>query len=166
MYRNVLFDLYGTLIDIHTDEKKRYLWQNMSEFFRAYGAYYTPASLKHAYLTYVSQLEAQLGGPYPEIQLELVFLQLYLDKGIHADSALIQHTGTMFRTVSREQQFHKSRVGFAAACVRRIQNAVEERQKSGHLHFLLRRHSVFFGRRLPQTRPDFYGTAAHDIRTG
>lgn len=103
MYRNVLFDLYGTLIDIHTDEKKRYLWQKMSEFFRAYGAYYTPSSLKHTYLTYVSQLETQLGGPYPEIQLELVFLQLWLDKGIHADSALIQHTGTMFRTISRSR---------------------------------------------------------------
>lgn len=103
MYRNVLFDLYGTLIDIHTDEKKGYLWQKMSEFFRAYGAYYTPASLRHAYFSYVTQLESQLGGPYPEIQLELVFLQLYLDKGIHADPALIQHMGTMFRTISRSR---------------------------------------------------------------
>lgn len=103
MYRNVLFDLYGTLIDIHTDETKGYLWQKMSDFFRAYGAFYTPAALKHAYLHYVAQLEAQLGGPYPEIQLELVFLQLYLDKGIHADPALIQSTGTAFRTISRSR---------------------------------------------------------------
>lgn len=103
MYCNVLFDLYGTLIDIHTDEKKRRLWQDMSDFFRAYGAYYTPVSLKRAYFNYVAQLESQLGGPYPEIQLELVFLQLYLDKGIHADPALIQHTGTMFRTISRSR---------------------------------------------------------------
>ena len=103
MYRNVLFDLYGTLIDIHTDEKKGYLWQKMSEFFRAYGAYYTPAALKQAYLGYIAQLESQLGGPYPEIQLELVFLQLYLDKGIHADPALIQSTGTAFRTISRSR---------------------------------------------------------------
>ncbi|MDE5819141.1 MAG: HAD family hydrolase [Lachnospiraceae bacterium] len=103
MYRNVLFDLYGTLVDIHTDEKKRYLWQKMSDFFRAYGAYYTPTALRKAYLHYVTQLESQLGGPYPEIQIELVFLQLYLDKGIHADPALIQSTGTAFRTISRSR---------------------------------------------------------------
>lgn len=103
MYRNVLFDLYGTLVDIHTDEKKRYLWQKMSDFFRAYGAYYTPTALRQAYLHYVTQLESQLGGPYPEIQIELVFLQLYLDKGIHADPALIQSTGTAFRTISRSR---------------------------------------------------------------
>ena len=103
MYRNVLFDLYGTLVDIHTDEKKRYLWQKMSDFFRAYGAYYTPTSLRQAYLHYVTQLESQLEGPHPEIQIELVFLQLYLDKGIHADPALIQSTGTAFRTISRSR---------------------------------------------------------------
>lgn len=103
MYRNVLFDLYGTLVDIHTDEKKRYLWQKMSDFFRAYGAYYTPTALRQAYLHYVTQLESQLEGPYPEIQIELVFLQLYLDKGIHADPALIQSTGTVFRTISRSR---------------------------------------------------------------
>lgn len=103
MYRHVLFDLYGTLLDIHTDEQKRYLWQKMSDFFRAYGAYYTPTALRRAYLHYTAQLEAQLGGPYPEIQLELVFLQLYLDKGIHADPALIQSTGTAFRTISRSR---------------------------------------------------------------
>ena len=103
MYRNVLFDLYGTLVDIHTDEKKRYLWQKMSDFFRAYGAYYTPTALRQAYLHYVTQLESQLGGPHPEIQIELVFLQLYLDKGIHADPALIRSTGTAFRTISRSR---------------------------------------------------------------
>ena len=103
MSRNVLFDLYGTLVDIHTDEKKRYRWQKMSDFFRAYGAYYTPTALRKAYLHYVTQLESQLGGPYPEIQIELVFLQLYLDKGIHADPALIQSTGTAFRTISRSR---------------------------------------------------------------
>ncbi len=103
MYRNVLFDLYGTLLDIHTDESKRYLWQKMADYFRAYGAYYTPASLRQAYLHTVRSLEAQLGGPYPEIQLELVFFALYRNKGIEADPALIQSTGTAFRTISRSR---------------------------------------------------------------
>ena len=27
MYQNYIFDLYGTLVDIHTNEKKAYLWE-------------------------------------------------------------------------------------------------------------------------------------------
>ena len=33
MYQNYIFDLYGTLVDIHTNEKKAYLWEKMSLFF-------------------------------------------------------------------------------------------------------------------------------------
>ena len=33
MYQNYIFDLYGTLVDIHTNEKKAYLWKKMSLFF-------------------------------------------------------------------------------------------------------------------------------------
>lgn len=102
-YKNVIFDLYGTLLDIHTNENKAYLWEKMSELFRAYGAYYTPASLKKAYLEYVHLFESQLDGPYPEIQLELVFYQLLRDKGIEADPALISHIGITFRTISRSR---------------------------------------------------------------
>lgn len=102
-YQNVIFDLYGTLLDIHTNESKSYLWEKMSELFRAYGAYYTPVSLRESYKDCVSQFEKQLSGPYPEIQLELVFYKLYADKGIQADPALITHTGITFRTISRSR---------------------------------------------------------------
>lgn len=102
-YQNVIFDLYGTLLDIHTNEQKSYLWQKMSELFRAYGAYYTPAALKEAYHEYVRLFESQISGPYPEIQLELVFYQLFEDRGIQADQTLIKHTGITFRTISRSR---------------------------------------------------------------
>ena len=32
MYQNYIFDLYGTLVDIHTNEKKAYLWKELSLF--------------------------------------------------------------------------------------------------------------------------------------
>ena len=32
MYQNYIFDLYGTLVDIHTNEKKAYLWKKLSLF--------------------------------------------------------------------------------------------------------------------------------------
>ncbi len=33
MYRNCIFDLYGTLVDIHTDEVKPELWEKLALFY-------------------------------------------------------------------------------------------------------------------------------------
>ena len=38
MYENYVFDLYGTLVDINTDEGKNSLWKQMSIFYGYYGA--------------------------------------------------------------------------------------------------------------------------------
>ena len=49
MYKNYIFDLYGTLIDIKTNENKPYLWQKVADFYRFHGADYTPQELKKEY---------------------------------------------------------------------------------------------------------------------
>ena len=33
-YENYIFDLYGTLVDIHTDEEKTELWEKLAQFLR------------------------------------------------------------------------------------------------------------------------------------
>ena len=38
-YENYVFDLYGTLVDIHTDEEPRELWEKLVLFFGYYGAH-------------------------------------------------------------------------------------------------------------------------------
>ena len=37
MYDNIIFDLYGTLIDIHTDEEDIAVWKHMCEFYAEHG---------------------------------------------------------------------------------------------------------------------------------
>ena len=32
-YQNYIFDLYGTLVDIHTDENKASLWKKIAVYF-------------------------------------------------------------------------------------------------------------------------------------
>lgn len=44
-----IFDLYGTLVDIHTDEEKEELWEKLSLFYRYYGADYEPEELQTAF---------------------------------------------------------------------------------------------------------------------
>lgn len=60
MYQNYIFDLYGTLVDIHTNEKKAYLWKKMSLFFGMKGAAYEPKELRMAYETKIKEQEAAL----------------------------------------------------------------------------------------------------------
>lgn len=86
-YQHCIFDLYGTLVDIHTDEASPRLWARMAEFYRRRGAVYQPGELRTAYFRLVRQLE---GGAsprqdgheaHPEIQIERVFRRLYEEKG-------------------------------------------------------------------------------------
>ena len=36
-YENYIFDLYGTLIDIHTDEGEQKLWKALAKYYRQNG---------------------------------------------------------------------------------------------------------------------------------
>ena len=87
MYQNYIFDLYGTLVDIHTNEKKAYLWKKMSLFFGMKGAAYEPKELRTAYETKIKEQEAALrmeccGSHVPEIDIADVFRQLFEDKAV------------------------------------------------------------------------------------
>ena len=111
MLKNYVFDLYGTLVDIRTNEGKPYLWKKVAEFYGLYGAHYTPKELAKAYNKYV---EEEIQATYEimkdrkgilclddvDIQIEKVFLRLFTEKGVEADMTMATHVGQMFRIVS------------------------------------------------------------------
>lgn len=101
----VLFDLYGTLISIHTDEEDmEHLWKPLSYFYGYYGAIYRPQELQREYQRLVAQetddLKAKYMEPWVEIQLERVFRNLFFNKGVRASQQLICTVGQMFRACS------------------------------------------------------------------
>ena len=102
MYKNYIFDLYGTLADTHTNEGKYYLWNKLSAFYSSYGAIYTPAELKKTYFKYVQKEESKQTVPHAEIQLDFVFEQLFLNKGIAPNRQLIETVGNVMRILSRD----------------------------------------------------------------
>lgn len=106
MYQNYIFDLYGTLVDIHTNEDKTYLWEKMTEFYGFQGAIYTRKELRSTYFTLCAQetkkLFTQNAVDYPEIQIEKVFGQLYELKGITPGDELVTFTAQMFRIVATQ----------------------------------------------------------------
>ena len=95
-YQNYVFDLYGTLVDIHTDEEQQMLWEKMAMFYGYQGAFYTPAELHDAFYDMVHDLEDMQKSEmlktgeyaheaFPEIQIEDVFLGLFQKKNVERD---------------------------------------------------------------------------------
>lgn len=108
-YQHCIFDLYGTLADIRTDEASPRLWAHMAAVYRREGALYQPSELRGSYNRLVRQLENSMAstggythGAHPEIQLEQVFQRLYQAKGVKADTGLAVRTGLIFRRQSTE----------------------------------------------------------------
>lgn len=95
-YENYIFDLYGTLIDIHTDEDDKALWQALADFYLKHGVSYSADELHADYLRDVAErLDIS-----EEIRVEDVFCQLFTAKGINADTALVLETCRFFRETS------------------------------------------------------------------
>lgn len=102
MYQNYIFDLYGTLVDIRTNENSPYLWRKISEFYSALGAVYTARELKTEYRRLVKEA-VNLVGKYVEPDVTEVFAVLYRQKGVSCDRAQARLTAVMFRTLSRSK---------------------------------------------------------------
>ncbi len=104
MYKNFIFDLYGTLIDINTNEWKYSLWKNMSYYYKFNGASYKPTELKNAYekscVDFRNKVPRDKYEKYPDIVIEEVFKFLYEKKGIKASVDLALQTGKIFRVLS------------------------------------------------------------------
>jgi len=106
--QNCIFDLYGTLVDIRTDEDAPRLWDMMAEYYRERGASYGPEELRDAYRGEVRRAEGAaaptLGAheAHPEIQIENVFQRLFQMKGVRADMERAVRAGRRFRRISTE----------------------------------------------------------------
>lgn len=111
MYQNYIFDLYGTLVDIRTNERKPSLWKYMAQYMTLQGAAYTPAELKKSCCALIDtvrreQHEAALIH-YPEVtlpeiepDLAAVFRRLYTAKGISPSEDMLSGWALMYRTIS------------------------------------------------------------------
>ena len=112
-YDVYVFDLYGTLVDIHTDEEQMEVWEKLSLFYGYYGAFYNAMELKDAYGELVKGKEKNLKSTLekdpkysheasPEIEITEVFLELFREKGVEAEEALAVHAGQFFRVLTTE----------------------------------------------------------------
>ncbi len=106
MYKNYIFDLYGTLVDIRTDESKESLWEGMAELYGNEGAAYETEELKQAYLLLCKEEEERIrqenGCSHPEIEIGEVFRKLYARKSVRVGEEAVTYAAGRFRKWSRE----------------------------------------------------------------
>ncbi|HCA22083.1 MAG: HAD family hydrolase [Eubacterium sp.] len=109
-YKNYIFDLYGTLADIETDEQEIKLWKKIAKLYGCYGAYYKPKKLRKIFFEMDREerklLKDKIGCEHPEIKLEKVFLRLlkeYPDARIPENEAVwAEFMANAFRALSRK----------------------------------------------------------------
>lgn len=104
-YTDLIFDLYGTLVDIHTEEDDT-VWKKTALYFGYYGAPYTGGELKEAFQTAMAARKATAGQNYecfPDLPFEPVFEELFRVKGVeHRAGALAVNAAQLFRIASTE----------------------------------------------------------------
>ncbi len=93
-YSNYIFDLYGTLIDIKTDERKAELWNCLADFYNVYGCDRSANDMRDIFFLMDKEeriaLKEATGYTYPEIRLERVYSRLLFEcQKTHPVSACI-----------------------------------------------------------------------------
>lgn len=121
-YTDLIFDLYGTLVDIHTEENDL-VWEKTALYFGFYGAHYTPSGLRDAFQAALARREAKAGQSYecfPDIPFEQIMAELFRAKGIadQADSLGV-NAAQLFRISSIEYIRLYPHVPEALAALRR-----------------------------------------------
>lgn len=102
----VLFDCYGTLIDILTDERDIETYRHLSRWLIYQGVRIAPEELRNLYTCRVREALEQTGEPYPEVRIEEVFT------GICTEHAL--------REIDAGRLGIESARAFRAASIRRL----------------------------------------------
>lgn len=104
-YQNYIFDLYGTLIDINTDEWSAQLWKKMAILYGYYGAAYTYKELGREYGRLVDKEKKAVRRRHSDysvidIKIEKVFHALFTQKGVKVKKATVLEVCEVFRCFS------------------------------------------------------------------
>lgn len=130
MYTDLIFDLYGTLVDIHTEETDS-VWEKTALYFGFYGARCSGPELRAAFQHQLALQEAQAGQSYecfPDIPFESILAQLFQERGVEEQaSALGTAAAQLFRISSLEY----------LCLYPHVREALAQLRRSGHRLWLL-----------------------------
>ncbi|MBR6821909.1 MAG: HAD family hydrolase [Clostridia bacterium] len=105
MIKNIIFDLYGTLVDIRTDETLPVLWERLAGYYTDHGALYDSSLIRERYHFHVEEeyLKARRLLPlvsHHDIDIKEVFRKMYEEKGLIPSDRYLSDTAWYFRRES------------------------------------------------------------------
>jgi putative hydrolase of the HAD superfamily len=98
----IVFDLYGTLVDIETNEDKSEVWNFLSLYLQYYDIGISPGRLKDAFETEKRKDLNSRHERFPEVDLQEVFSSILKPEG-STNSFLVKSCCKLFRIMSRER---------------------------------------------------------------
>ncbi len=104
--KGILFDLYGTLIDIETDESMDEIYRAIAHYLTYHGVYLNRREVRERYYRIMKQQKEARCEEYPEIDVEAIWNELLLQEGIKSDSLRGQQAKVIahiYRGVSRNR---------------------------------------------------------------
>lgn len=99
----VLFDIYGTLIDIRTNEQRDDIFETLGRFLSYRRLFISPTALKELYFSELHQQFAQSRERFPEVDVAKAFDRALSDQSRNADRFLTVLITQLYRSLSRER---------------------------------------------------------------
>jgi putative hydrolase of the HAD superfamily len=101
MKKGIFFDLYGTLIDIITDEYDPWIYSNLSRYLSYRDVKIAPEELKKIYFEDIQSHLKQNNEPYPEVDVYKIFSNIIHRYGNKKYSkSTIVDTAVLFRSLT------------------------------------------------------------------
>lgn len=104
--KGIIFDLYGTLIDIETDEADYHIYRSIAHFLTYRGIYIHRKEVKENYYRIMKRQKEKKNEKYPEIDVICIwdtFLAQYSMEDSHERKELARILAQMYRGISRKR---------------------------------------------------------------
>ena len=104
--RGILLDLYGTVIDIETDESLEEIYRGIAHYLTYHGVYLHRWEVRDRYYAIMKQQKEEGGEEYPEIDVEAIWNSFLRQEGIRAPLTrrkLALILAQMYRAISRKR---------------------------------------------------------------
>jgi putative hydrolase of the HAD superfamily len=104
--KGILFDLYGTLIDIETDESLEEIYRGIAHYLTYHGVYLHRWEVRDRYYDIMKQQKEERGEKYPEIDVEAIWNNFLGQEGVGEPLArrkLATVLAQIYRAISRKR---------------------------------------------------------------
>jgi len=104
--KGILFDLYGTLIDIRTDESRKDIYRTIAHYLTYHGVYLHRDSVRGRYSAILKRQREERDEEYPEIDVEAIWNRFLKQEGVKSASKrknLSTILAQIYRGISRKR---------------------------------------------------------------